>query len=130
MPSTGPRDASLILRDGTTDLSGDETLTLTLRGGNSLVMALAVMILIPGAPGAETFTWRVRFTDTGKQHSITPTTVHTAGTDSVPVTYVIPLPITDAEALEVFLDVSSTGDWGAVQVWLEHVSNAVTPDAA
>ncbi len=128
--SVGPRDEELILRDGTSDLTADETLTLTLRGGNSHQHSLAVLILLPQDANVDTLTWRVRFTDTGKQHSITPTTVHTSGTDTTPVTYVIPLPVTDAESLEVLLDVSGTENWGAVQVWLEHVSNAKTPDAA
>ena len=126
----GPRDDELVLRDGGTDLTATETLTKTLRGGNSHINPLSVLVLIPQAAGTDNIVVTVRFTDTGKQITITHTTAHISATDSVPDTYEFPLPVTDAESLEVVLTVSGTENWGAVQVWLERVggSGAKTPD--
>ncbi len=126
----GPRDDDLVLRDGSTDLTATETLTKTLRGGNSHINPLSVKVLLPQAAGTDTMAVRVRFTDSGKQISIEHTTVHTSATDSVPDTYEFPLPITDAESLEVRLTSSGSANWGAVQVWLERVKTAKTPDGA
>ena len=126
----GPRDADLVLRDGSTNLTATETLTKTMRGGNSHINPLSVKVLIPTNASTENINVRVRFTDSGKQISITHTTNHIGGTDTAPDPYEFPLPITDAESLEVLLTVSGSTSWGAVQVWLERTKTAKTPDGA
>ena len=127
----GPRDADMILRVGSTsDLTADETKTITVDGGIYMTRPLAVNVLVPKSGGSgKTLKVTAKFTTDGSRIEVT----HTDPIDDAttyPFLLVLPLPPTLDEALSVVLDVTGgSEDFGAVEVWLEGVSTAVVPKA-
>ena len=116
----GPRDNALVLRDGSSDLTATETLTLTMTGGHPKDRMLAVNVIVPSQSGTSpTLTVTAKFTDTNKKIEVTHTDA-LSDASTYPKRLIIPLPPTTAASLSVVLTVGGTSpDLGAVQVWLE-----------
>lgn len=122
----GPRDSSLDLRtssDG--DLTADETLTLTLRGGNSKENLLSLHVLVPDASEtSDTLKVTYKVTTSNYKIEVTHTDLITVGTHTFPFHLVLPLPPHTQEDVSVALDVTDDDaggdvDFGEVLVWLE-----------
>ena len=127
----GPRDADMILRVGSSsDLTADETKTITVVGGIYFTRPLAVNVLVPkSGGGGKTLKVTAKFTTDGERIEVTHTDLLDDAT-TYPFHMVLPLPPTLDEALSVVLDVTGgSEDFGAVEVWLEGVSQAQVPKA-
>ncbi len=125
------RDADHILRDGTVDLTEDETITFTLTGGQPSKAALAVHVLVPTLSAtADTLKVTVRCVTTSEKIEVTHTDVLTEGTTTVPYTLKLPIPPSKGTAWELFLDVGGTTiDHGAVEAWIEVMEDYAKVDA-
>lgn len=127
----GPRDADLIVRPSTDpDLTATETKTATVTGGIHMTRPLCLKVLVPSQAGTTpTLVVTAKFTTDGKEIEV----VHTENIDAAttfPFLLVLPLPITDDEALSVVFTVGgTTPDFGAVEAWLEGVEQARVPAA-
>ena len=131
----GIRDADFILRDGSVDLTADETKTFTLSGGNSKQDSLAVHVLLPQdlAESGDTLKVTVKGTTTLHKVEVTHTDVVTQGTGTYPKQIVLPLPYSRSTTWDVVLDVTDSdagGDFdaGAVQVWVGVLTDPATVD--
>lgn len=126
----GPRDADMIIRDGTPDLTATETKTKTLPGGTFQVSRLGLTVLVPSQAGTTpTLVVTAKFTTDGKEIEV----VHTENIDALttfPFKLHLPLPYTDDTALSVVFTVGgTTPDFGAVEAWLEREELAAVPKA-
>ncbi|KKN71166.1 hypothetical protein LCGC14_0423290 [marine sediment metagenome] len=123
-------DADLVLRDGTSDLTADElTQAFTMNNGNPTQHIMALYVLVPQVTGSTTLKVTVRCTTTGRKIEVT----HTDNFDSAtayPFLACIPLPPTQGTAWNYDLNVGGgSEDFGAVEVYLGLVDNAVVPTA-
>ena len=123
-------DADLVLRDGSTDLTADSlTQAFTMNNGNPLQKPMALYVLIPKVTGSTTLQVTVRCTTTGRKIEV----VHTDNVDSataMPFLMCLPLPPSPGTAWNYDLNVGGgSEDFGAVEVYLGLVDNAVVPTA-
>ncbi len=123
-------DADLVLRDGSTDLTADSlTNAFTLHTGNPIQKPMALYVLVPKVTGSTTLKVTVRCTTTGRKIEVT----HTDNFDSAttyPFLMCLPLPPSQGTVWDYDLNVGGgSEDFGAVEVWVGHVDNAVVPTA-
>ena len=119
------RDALLVLRDGTSNLTADETLTTTVpRVYHQRPLVVKVLLPQDLAEASDTLKVTVKTTTTKKKLEVTHTDLMTQGTGTYPKTLVLPIPAINAQDISVVLDVTDNDagadfNAGAVQVWLE-----------
>lgn len=121
----GPRDAELVLRVASA-LTATETKTTTLKGGIKQTNPLAVYVRCPTAPTGTSPTLKVtaKSTTADKKFEVTHTD-NIDGSDTYPLTVVLPLPYTDAPDWSVVLTVGgTTPSFANVEVWLERADLA------
>ena len=124
------RDADHIIRDGTSDLTADETIAFTLIGGQPKEAPLAVHVLVPTLSASGTLTVTIRSTTTSEKITVSHTDALTQGTTTVPYTLKLPIPPSRGTAWEIVLDVGGgSEDFGAVQVRIEHLEDYAKVDA-
>lgn len=125
-----PRDNAHIIRDGSSDLDGDETIAFTMDGGNPYMRCSMLMVLVPSQAGTSpTLKVTAQTLTDGKEIEVT----HTENIDDAttfPYLLQLPLPPSDDTSWQVVLDTGgTTPDFGAVQAWLEATTLAVVPAA-
>jgi hypothetical protein len=124
-------DADLVLRDGTSDLTADElTQAFTMNNGNPTQHIMGLYVLVPQSGGSgKTLKVTARCTTTGRKIEVT----HTDNFDDAtayPFLMSLPLPPTQGTAWDYDLNVGGgSEDFGAVEVYLGLVDNAVVPTA-
>ncbi|KKN15976.1 hypothetical protein LCGC14_0980500 [marine sediment metagenome] len=124
------RDADHILRDGTSNLTADETIAFTLTGGQPKEAPLAVHVLVPTLSASDTLTVTIRGVTTSQKITVSHTDALTQGTTTVPYTLKLPIPPSESTAWELFLDVGgSSVNHGAVQAWIERLEDYAKVDA-
>lgn len=126
----GPRDADDILRDGTCDLTGDETTAFTLTGGNRRVAPQSLYVLVPEVSAGDTLKVTAQSLTDGKEIEVT----HTNNIDActtVPFMLELPLPFSDDTSWQYVLECGScSDDFGAVEVWVGLSTEAAQVPAA
>src|SRR3990172_4235785 len=108
-------DTNLELRTGSTDLTGDETLTTVHIGPMTRPMYLHV--LVPERSAADTLDVELEFCDA----TATTTEIYNQNMKQIVAAGFYSVPFyTDEEYLQVKLNVSANGteDFGAVKVWI------------
>jgi hypothetical protein len=114
----GPRDADHLLRDGSADLDGDETIAFTLAGGNRRVAPLSVYVLVPEASAGDGLLVTVQSLTDGKEIEVTHTEPITDSA-TLPFLLELPIPFSDDTSWQVVLDCTNEGDdFGATEVWV------------
>ena len=126
----GPRDADDILRDGTCDLTGDETTAFTLLGGNHHAAPQSLYVLVPEVTCGDTLKVTVQSLTDGSSIEVT----HTDNIDActtVPFLLELPLPFSNDTSWQYVLDCGSCADdFGPVEVWIGLSTEAAQVPAA
>jgi hypothetical protein len=129
------RDALLVIRDGTSNLTADENLTFTVpRIYHKRPLAVHVLLPQDLAEASDTLKITAKSTTTKKKIEVTHTDLITQGTGTYPKTFVLPLPPINAQDWTVNLDITDADagtdfDAGAVQVWVEELAEDAFVDA-
>lgn len=121
----GMVDADLVLRDGSSDLTGDENnQAFTLHTGNPIQHQMALYVLVPEVSSSDSLVVTARCTTTGEKVEITHTDA-IDGNTTLPFILCLPLPPSRGTAWEYDLNTSGSGiDFGAVEVWVGLADNA------
>lgn len=124
------RDADQIVRDGSSNLTADETIAFTVVGGVPTKHQMNMNILVPTLSTSDTLSVTLRCVSTGKKITVSHTDALTQGTTTVPFLLTLPFPPSDGTSWQLFLDVGgSSVDHGAVQAWIEASSSYAKVDA-
>ncbi len=116
-------DTNLVLRDGTSNLTADETLTTTLIG--PMVRPLWLHVLVPSITSTDTLDVELEFCDsaasTTEVYNMNMKQITAAGHYAIPFFMAPPL-----EYLQVKLNITDVGgsgfSAGAVKVWIDPAS--------
>lgn len=126
----GPRDADDIIRDGSCDLTGDETIAFTMTGGNRRLAPQSLFVLVPEVSAGDTLKVTAQSLTDGKEIEVT----HTENIDActtMPFLLELPLPFSDDTSWQAVLNCGScSDDFGAVEVWIGLSTEAAQVPAA
>jgi hypothetical protein len=119
-------DTNLVLRDGTSNLTADETLTSVKIG--PMVKPLWLHIVVPSITATDTIDVELEFCDSG----LPTTEVYNQNMKQITAAghYAVPF-FTTEEYLQVKLNITDVGgggfDAGAVKVWIDNANRYLGP---